>query len=205
MEDIFLQFKFSPNAYDVDGIFKIVYNEVCSVCNEQADYKYTGPFYSVEKPKCICDKCVKNGQAAKKYNGVFQGGVQYKGDYLSFVYNDDTKRYEDFGYNDKPVIVDEMQDEELNELLFRTPGYSSWQEPLWLSHCDKFCQFIGEFTGEEIKKFQNELEGSIKDKFTEEIKRIENEITLEIEDCSASFYLFKCINCGVYLIHYDFD
>ncbi|WP_369011164.1 CbrC family protein [Paenibacillus sp. MER TA 81-3] len=35
-----------------------------------------------------------------------------------------------------------MDDESLEELIFRTSGYVAWQEPQWLSHCNGYCIFI---------------------------------------------------------------
>ncbi|MDS9994982.1 CbrC family protein [Xanthomonas sp. A2111] len=26
----------------------------------------------------------------------------------------------------------------------RTPGYSAWQQPVWLTHCDTPCAFLGD-------------------------------------------------------------
>ena len=45
---------------------------LCPVCIQEREYIYKGPFYSVEDVSGICPWCIKNGNAAKKYNGSFQ-------------------------------------------------------------------------------------------------------------------------------------
>ncbi|GGE06427.1 hypothetical protein GCM10011571_04460 [Marinithermofilum abyssi] len=35
-------------------------------------YVYNGPFYALENVEVICPWCIKNGAAAKKFDGSFQ-------------------------------------------------------------------------------------------------------------------------------------
>src|SRR5262245_55079291 len=96
-------FKYNPNAYKLEIIKKE--NIVCTVCNQQREYVYDGPFYSEEDVENICPWCISDGSAAKKYDGTFQ---------------------------DEASIEDVDNEIAIDEVLHRTPGYSAWQQEEWL-------------------------------------------------------------------------
>ncbi|OMD48345.1 hypothetical protein BSK56_11215 [Paenibacillus borealis] len=76
----------------------------------------------------MCSWCIYNGTAATWYKGVFQAAVEYNGGLLSVTYDDQNKDFVYFlNYDEIPKVIDK----ELDELLFRTPGYVSWQESQW--------------------------------------------------------------------------
>jgi|SRR5690554_1513448 len=127
-------FKYHPNPLKTGVIEKR--STTCEVCGEKAEYIYVGPFYAIQEIEKICPWCIKNGKAAKKYNGEFQDAASC----------------------DK---VD--KDEYLDELIHRTPGYMGWQQEYWLSHCGDFCAFIGYVGWNEIKSFISELENDVED------------------------------------------
>ncbi|EEM02735.1 hypothetical protein CN568_02045 [Bacillus pseudomycoides] len=114
-------FKYNPNALEL-GIIKKEFT-TCSVCKNEREYVYSGPFYSIERVESICPWCIANGNASKKFDGEFQD----------------------------PHSCEEVSDEEkVKELIHRTPGYGGWQQEYWLSHCNDFCAFIGYVEWEEI-------------------------------------------------------
>src|SRR5690554_1791916 len=110
------KFKYSPNAFELD-IFENV-EGTCSVCNEKRQIKYTSSFYSVEEPEYICPWCIADGKASEKYKGEF---------------ND----YE--GIENSENIEKEL----LLQASERTPSYTSWQQEVWLTHCNEPCAFVG--------------------------------------------------------------
>jgi uncharacterized protein CbrC (UPF0167 family) len=172
-----------------------VHKQTCAVCHKETDYVYNGPFYTGNNLKCICPLCIKDGTAAKKYNGVFQGSVEYKNETISICYLDEAQR---FLFIKGDEEIDPIDDDKLNELFFNTPGYTSWQEPIWLSHCNEFCAFIKYIDKEEIISRAEELK--------DEIKQIENFYGINIQELSDAigFYLFQCLKCGKYRIHKDY-
>lgn len=150
----------------------------CPVCNRECEYVYEGPFYSADEVEGICPWCIKNGDAAKIYDGKFQ---------------------DDF------LIEVEIKKEYLEELVFRTPSYSSWQQSLWLVHCDEPCAFVDYVGWDEIKDIKDNLQDDI-----EKIKKNRNMSQDVFENSlkkggNHQGYLFKCIHCGQYRLTSDFD
>jgi uncharacterized protein len=167
-------FKYNPNPI----LLKVIKEEktLCPVCNKNRDYSYVGPFYSVEEVEGICPWCIADGSAAKMFEGEFQ---------------------------DVESCDDVEKDEYIDELIFRTPGYSGWQQEYWLSHCGDFCAIKSYVGWEDIKNLEDEL--------SDDIQRICNnyQITEEIFKSSLTNggdhqgYLFQCIKCGKHRIHSD--
>ncbi|WP_413775752.1 CbrC family protein [Paenibacillus sp. LS1] len=86
-----------------------------------------------------------------KNNGIFQGGVEYIGSALSVSYDDTTNKFLYFhGYDE----ISSLEEPAIEELLFRTPGYVSWQESYWLTEDNYPLAFVKYLTLEEIKKIR---------------------------------------------------
>lgn len=159
-------FKYHPNAYQLD-IFSQK-DGICSVCHKIRSIKYDLPLYSQEEPEYICPWCIADGSAAKKYHGQF---------------NDDNS-------------IDELPPEKLDELILKTPSYSSWQQEVWLTHCNEPCAFIGYVGFAEIIPYFDEIKNDID--YPEELLR-----TSLSKDGSLTGYLFECVQCGKKRLHID--
>ena len=168
------KFKFSPNAYNLNVFEKE--DGVCSCCKENKALKYTGSFYSEEEPDYICPWCIENGNAAEMFEGEFN---DYQG-----IENSD-------GIDENLLI----------EISERTPSYNSWQQEIWLTHCDEPCKLIGYADGEIINPIIDELENDINDKGYDKEFLLKN---LSI-DGSLVGYLFQCTKCNTHRLHIDCD
>ncbi|WP_027388652.1 CbrC family protein [Chryseobacterium gregarium] len=176
------KFKYSPNAYGLDIFEKA--EGTCSVCNEKRQMKYTGSFYSTEDPEYICPWCITNGKASEKYDGEFNDYCGIEG--ISPDPNDPA-----------PAIPKEL----LLEITNRTPGYSSWQQEVWLTHCNEPCAFIGYADTQTIEPIAEELNDDIDNNgYDPELIR-----THLSKDGSLVGYLFRCVNCGKHRLHVDCD
>lgn len=177
------KFKYSPNAYQLDIFVKE--DGVCSICKEKRNLKYNSSFYSVDEPEYICPWCIANGKASDKYDGEFNDYCGIEG------VSSDPK-------DEKPTIPKEM----LDEVCTKTPSYSSWQQEVWLSHCNEPCAFLGYGTSEILKPILEEIKQDIENSGVP-IEHVKNGLT---EDSSGlGTYLFKCCNCGKHRLHIDFD
>lgn len=177
------KFKYSPNAYSI-GIFEQE-EGVCSVCNEKRQIKYTSSFYSVENPEYICPWCIANGKAAEKFNGEFNDYCGIEG--VSPNPNDSI-----------PAIPKEL----LTEITDKTPSYTSWQQEVWLTHCNEPCTFIDYADTETIKPYLEELK--------EDIDAINQNYGVNMmeyltKDGGVVGYLFQCVKCGKHRLHIDCD
>ena len=170
------EFKYNPNAEKL-GIIKRE-KTICPVCNEERDAVYTGPFYSTEEVDGICPWCIKDGNAAKKYEGEFQDAASCD--------SVDKKEY-------------------LIELTTRTPGYSGWQQERWLSHCGDFCALKNYVGWSEIKHLSDELNDDlsiIKAEYGLTQKELESSLQ---NNGSMQGYLFQCIHCSKHRLAIDTD
>ncbi len=149
----------------------------CPICQQQTEIIYVGPFYSEKEVKNICPWCIKDGSAAKKYNGTF--------------------------HDSQSVENDVLRDNDLDELIHRTPGYNGWQQEYWLSHCGDFCSFLGYVGWEEISELKNELK--------DDIKQLRTKLGLTPDEFqkflyqagNSQGYLFQCLSCGKYRLTCD--
>lgn len=173
------QFKYHPNAYQLDLFVEV--KGRCSVCHEERSLKYEASFYSEEDPEYICPFCIADGRAAKKYQGEFNDYCGIEG--VSPDPNDPS-----------PTIPKEM----LLEICERTPSYISWQQEVWLSHCNEPCAFIDYADTKTIAPFREEIISEL-DSIGEE--------TLEYlsKDGDCVGYLFQCVQCGKHKLHVDFS
>ncbi|AUC74948.1 CbrC family protein [Olleya sp. Bg11-27] len=176
------KFKYSPNAYELDLFDKI--DGICSICEEKRSLKYNSSFYSVNKPDYICPWCIVNGKAAEKYDGEFNSYCAIEG--VSPDPNDP-----------KPTIPIEQ----LTEICSKTPSYSSWQQEIWLSHCNEPSAFIGYATSEMITPVLNEVKEDI-EKLELPLELFTEGFTRESSDLGA--YLFQCQKCKKHRLHIDF-
>jgi len=177
------KFKYSPNAYELDLFDKV--EGTCSVCEEKRNLKYNSSFYSVDQPDYICPWCIANGKAAEKYDGEFNDYCGIEG--VSPNPNDP-----------KPTIPKGM----LTEICTKTPSYSSWQQELWLSHCNEPCAFIGYADNKTIEPILDELKNDIENNIGYDPDLIKKHLT---KDGHLVGYLFKCIKCDKHRLHADCD
>jgi uncharacterized protein CbrC (UPF0167 family) len=166
------KFKYHPNVYD-DSI--ITHGEgVCQCCGNKVNV-YTEFIYSRHDDiRCICMNCIADGSAAKKFDGEFIQDVEQR-------VSDPTKT---------------------DELLHRTPGYSSWQGEYWLTCCDDYCEFLGSVGGKELDELG--IPDNVIKEYADEWKTELDRYELE-KYGSPSGYLFRCLHCGKYRLNVDFD
>ena len=78
----------------------------CECCGQQRGYVYVGPVFSVEElSECICPWCIADGSAHAKFDAEFTDAAGVG------------------GYSKTPVVPDAV----IEEVAFRTPGFSGWQ------------------------------------------------------------------------------
>lgn len=178
------QFKYSPNAYQLDIFEKV--EGTCSICNEKRNIKYKRSFYAIEKPDYICPWCIANGAAAKKYNGEFN-------DYLGIE-----------GVSPDPSDPPPSLPKDLIlEICNKTPSYFAMQSEQWLCHCNEPCAFLGYVDSNDIKPILEELKEDIEVNIGFPSEVIINHLSKD-----SSFYkgyLFQCLKCKKHRLHADCD
>ena len=147
----------------------------CVCCGLVRGYIYVGPVFSIEEyVDCICPWCIADGTAHERLDASFQDEASIGGRPWDTV----------------PLTS-------VEEIAFRTPGFSGWQQERWWSHCGEAACFIGragkkelQAAGPEVIAAVRESTGLIDDKKWNEF------FALLDKDGSPTAYLFRCLRCG---------
>jgi uncharacterized protein CbrC (UPF0167 family) len=151
---------------------------VCRCCDQTREYIYAGPVYAIEDlDDEICPWCIADGSAAEKFDATFADG--------------------------HPLAEAGLSDDIIEEVTRRTPGYTSWQQEVWLACCNDACEFHGDAPSVEVRA----LDG---DDLDELLRALEWSPT-DWPDVARGYepggdpaiYKFICRHCGRH--HYGLD
>ncbi|GAA5495004.1 UPF0167 protein Rv2295 [Rubritalea halochordaticola] len=169
-------FKYHPNPIETGAIKES--DAICECCSEGRGYIYTASIYSSEEVEAICPWCIADGSAAEKFDGSFS--------------------------DDYPLIDDGIAPEIIDVVTKRTPGFSSWQQEVWLSCCNDACEFHGDASISDVKEmtldvFQAAFEDrSLTVDFLSEFKRH------YAPGGNPAIYKWICGQCGSVRYYADF-
>ncbi len=159
--------------YFADPVAAKVFEEdptaVCPCCEKQTGWIYTMEPYGEDEIEDICPWCIADGSAAEKFDVVF---------------------------NDTPSDV---PDDVASEIEERTPEFPSWQQGMWLSHCDDACVFVGSPDWEQLQQMPDICQELL------DIGHTEAQLRMLGEDSPWSAYVFTCLHCGEQLVYSDSD
>ncbi len=205
------KFKYHNNPLKT-GTFDVMLSpSKCKCCKEYTWVIYSFPFYAeielIMELECLCPDCIANGEAAKKFRGSFQPV-------------DVQRQFEENFQNEK--TVDRVNDiDKINELLYKTPSFQAWQREIWRTHCNDYCEFIGYVSADDLYKMgimdevlddplwkdSSWCDFPVKDVICNLVSEWDGEeralVRIGVTD-KAQGYLFKCLECGKYLVWFDF-
>lgn len=173
----FPRFKYHPDPHSTGSI--VTSEAACDCCGVARGFEYTASFYSPQRPKPrLCPWCIASGEAAKKYEGEFS--------------------------DPWPIQEAGIANNIVDEVSMRTPGYISWQQERWESHCEDACEFHGDAKLHEIanlrgKELTNHLE--YVGLSLEQWKSLLREYR---EGGNPAVYKFVCRHCGTSIYPLDF-
>lgn len=167
-------FKYHPDPIATD---QIIQSDIkCCCCGKSRGYIYVGPVYAIDDyEECICPWCIADGTAHDKLDASF---------------TDEDGIGDDSDWDEVPEQVKE-------EVAYRTPGFSGWQQEKWWTHCGDAAQFIGAAGKTELNALGQEAiiaiqesaglsDGPEWERFFSSLKK----------DSPPTAYLFKCTKCG---------
>lgn len=176
-------FRYHPDPLDTRSIEPS--DEVCIVCEQPRGYVYTSHAYAYkEYTKCICPWCIADGSAHHKLDVEFFDAVGVGGG----------------------GQWDAVSQSIIEEITFRTPGFSGWQQEKWFTHCSDASAYLGRVGYEELESYGAMAIESIRDDsgIADEDEWLEFFETLDKES-SPRAYLFRCLHCGAYGGYQDCD
>lgn len=176
----------------------------------------------------ICEKCLTEGKLKEvgcQIMGIDRGRWPDSWREYKFIQRQLKVLYPELSDGEIKKIADEKTD----EIEYRTPKISSWQEFTWPIHCADYCCFIGEMAKEELNNLSPDKNGR---KFLDSVmfeddyfwekgtyKEMSEEDEYELDDLwirfpnhapkgptdpTSCFLLFQCLTCGKYLGMTDF-
>ncbi|WP_435237816.1 CbrC family protein [Psychromonas sp. PT13] len=177
MSDKLPNFRYHPDPISSE-VF-VPSSKICPVCNKVNSLEYVGPFYSIVEVDGICPWCIANGKAAEKYD-------------LTFVDEDEIEKV------DNEQFVD--------ELTKRTPGFFFPQEDNWPSHCGDYCVLIGTSSEVNIESKFDLLQNDIL-KIIDNLNISEENLKAELIRDNSPLWgtLFKCSKCDNYRLVADYE
>jgi uncharacterized protein CbrC (UPF0167 family) len=174
------EFKYHPDPISTGSVQT---NEAapCLGCSRARGYVYVGPAYSERFHYLsgnLCPWCIADGTAARRFGATFT----------------------DTG------LLEGVEQNALEELEKRTPGFTAWQQEQWQVCCGDAAAFLGPAGWRDlehqsqasaaVRKYvreQYELRGKDLDDFLSALKR----------DDSPTAYIFRCLHCRKYLAYVD--
>ena len=152
----------------------------CEVCSRARGFIYRGPFFAVDEVESICAWCIADGSAASKFDGQFT----------------------DLGYSG----WDNVDAKTRSEVLERTPGFSGWQQEMWMAHCGDAAEFLGRVGSVELHNLGSDAVEAIKSPLRD-YRWGEEELDRYIAALDAggepTGYLFRCSRCSTYIGYSD--
>lgn len=163
----------------------------CECCGKSGKRSYVAGIDHYTKQeekevKNLCLNCIADGEAIKKFGGAF---------------------------TDKRFIANRTANKNITEeIMYRTPSFSTWQEKEWLSHCKTPCAYIGQvYIGDLLKLgiYKQVRTDLAKDFYYKQmpmtVAEIDDMLIQMTEGSSLEGHLFKCVQCEKYRLHIDLD
>jgi len=167
------KFKYHPDPLKTGSVEES--DALCECCGEAKGYIYVGPVFSEEElADCICPWCIASGKAHDKFDAEFTDfdGI---GDYGSW---------------------EEIPKEIKEEVSYRTPGFSGWQQERWWTHCNDAAEFLGAAGKKEIEEYGEELVAELKKETGYDDEEWSYYYKNMDKNGSPTAYIFRCLHCG---------
>jgi uncharacterized protein len=169
-------FKYHPDPISTGSIIES--QESCECCGQSPGYIYDGPIFSSKDIEHLCPWCIADGSAASRFDAEFTDSSAV-GDYGSWA---------------------KVPEAVVAEVARRTPGFRSWQQGCWWTHCGDAAEFLG-FIGEINRSI---IESSFAKDFIAEIQREfffnegqwERYVSTRDKEHSVTTYVFRCRHCA---------
>lgn len=174
-------FKYHPDPVATNSIVES--GVTCRCCAQQRGFIYTGPVFSEEElADSICPWCIADGSAHERFSAEF---------------TDSAGITSDTGEPVPSAVVEEVS--------YRTPGFTGWQQERWVACCGDAAAFLGRAGRKELKSKWAAAVPALRDEAgltAEEWKDFANDLDAEE---SPTAYVFRCLHCNALLGYTDCD
>jgi uncharacterized protein CbrC (UPF0167 family) len=165
------KFKYHPAPLNTGSIAPS--DEVCEVCGTAKGHVYCAGTYGLRELTSVCPWCIADGSAHEKFDVEFTdrtliGGVEWE------------------------AVSQEIAD----EVAFRTPGFSGWQQERWFTHCGDAAEFLGPMGKEQIERVGPEAMEVLRGESAYAAKQWKSYYESLDAERGPTAYLFACRHCG---------
>ena len=176
-------FKYHPDPIATGSI--VPSDTVCECCGQARGFIYTGPVYSIEElDECICPWCIADNTAHDKFGAEFTDAAGVG------------------GYSKSLMLSSAV----IEDVVFRTPGFTGWQQERWLACCGDAAAFLGRAGREEIEEQWLDAVVSLQEDCGMSDGRDWQDYFKALDsDGSPTAYIFQCLHCGRHLGYSDCD
>ena len=170
---------FPPFRYHPDPVATgsvVPSGATCECCGRARGFVYKGSTYGPRNVGALCPWCIADGEAHRRLELTFADAHPLAG-------------------------VSAARE----EVVRRTPGYSSWQQERWLTHCGDACAFLGPAGRAEVEAFGEELVASLR----EDAGWLRDEAFAAFcagldRDGEPVAFVFRCLHCGALVGYIDY-
>jgi uncharacterized protein CbrC (UPF0167 family) len=159
---------------------------VCWCCGRERGYVYVGPVYTQSDvaEESLCPWCIADGSAHERSGAEFTDSAGIGG----YVHD---------------ILLPQSV---VEDVAYRTPGFSGWQQERWLACCGDAAAFVGRAGWKELSNRWPDAIGSIQqncgmadgDDWQSFSRNLDRE-------GSPTAYIFQCLHCGRHLGYTDCD
>jgi len=153
----------------------------CACCGKRRGYIYAGsPYCEDDLEDALCPWCIADGSAHEKFDASF---------------------------TDPAGFPDGIAQDVVDEVAYRTPGFSSWQQERWLTCCGDAAAFVEPAGYAEIAARHPQLEGALMMYIVHELEISGGAATRFLHaldrDHGPTAYVFACRHCDARPIYID--
>jgi len=138
-----------------------------------------GPVYGAKAVSLrgrICPWCIADGSAHEKYGAEFTDAAGVGGHRRGW---------------------DEVPKEVVEEVAYRTPGFSGWQQERWWTHCGDAADFLGPAGRGEVEAYGSELVEALRaDVGGMSDQNWQAYYQALDKKHGPTAYVFRCLHCG---------
>lgn len=149
----------------------------CVCCGQSRGYIYTGPVYAEqEHEEDICPWCIADGSAHEQLGAEFTDRA---------AVGDNEGKW-------PPVSAAVAE-----EVAYRTPGFSGWQQERWVTCCDDAAAFIGRAGTKEVAVHGPALAEALRNELGwDDGPDWQNYYRALSSNDEPTAYLFRCLHCN---------
>jgi len=151
----------------------------CSACGRSRGFVITSTAYGIDVPNDaqFCPWCVADGRAHQRYGVTFN-----------------------------EVGADASQ-EAAGEVAQCTPGFLTWQDWAWPTHCGDVGVYLGQPTGDELRANQEAYDALLANIRQFDWGPDDDYVRVFVDGLGGSSvaYVFECPRCGKQLVEWDAD